>query len=106
MCLRLALGNLDQIFVAQTRGLRQYRSGNRDVFINGELPHHAGWRIFDRTKALAELFERFSLDPLDEMLQNAVEYTDLAVAKALRVDKEKIGNAPQCLDAFVRRAAC
>ncbi len=105
MTLRLGVGDFDEIAVGKTRGLRQDRRRHRDIVVSGELPNDVVGRLMDRCKAPAELLERLSLDPLDEVAQDVVEHVDLLIVEPVRIGNKQVGDPPQRIDAFVLGAA-
>ena len=105
MALGLGVGDVDQIVVAETARLRQDWRRHGYIVIPGELPHHFEWCVIHRCETLAELGERATLDPLDQVVQDVVEHVDLLIVETIGVGDEKVGDAPQSVDAFVLGAA-
>ncbi len=105
MTLRLGAGDFDEIAVGETGGLGQDRRRHCDVIVSGELPNDVAWRLIDRRKAPAELFERFSLYTLDEVAQDVIEHIDLLIVEPVRIGDKEVGDPPQRVDTFVLGAA-
>src|ERR1700719_938048 len=105
MALRLGVGDFDEIAVGKARGLRQNRRRYRDIVVSGELPNDVTWRLIDRCKAPAELLERFSLYPLDEVAKDVIEHIDLLIVERIGVGNKKVGDPPQRVDPLVLGAA-
>ena len=56
------------------------------------------------TRPGAELRWRFCFDLVDGLHQDSIERADLLVVQAVSNAEEKIGDASEQIDAFVRRA--
>src|SRR5580704_2386408 len=102
---RLGRGDFDKILVVKAARLGQNRFCHRDVVIPSETADDFDWRVIDWAKAAAQFCERLSLDSLDEVAQDVVEYFDLLIIKPIGIRDEKISNTPQRVDALVLGAA-
>jgi hypothetical protein len=59
----------------------------------------------DWGEAPAKLFERFALDPLNEVAKDVVEHVDLLIVEPIRIGNKEVGDPPQRIDALVLGAA-
>ena len=105
MRLGFAVGDFDQILVAEPGRVRHDWLGNRDVIVPGELLHHIERRVADRPEPGAELGDGRALDLADQTSKDAVKQFDLLFVEPIRGADKQIGDTPHRVDAFIRGAA-
>ena len=93
--MRLALGpgQFDQLGFLQPDGLREHRTGHRDVVVVRELAHQFDRRVGERRQRLRHFGARLGLDLDDQPAQHVVEQPDMIFVEVRRAVDEQIGDA-------------
>jgi hypothetical protein len=99
MRLRFAIGDFNQIAVAELRRSFQYRVGNCDVVVPRKSAQHLGRRVVDRRETVAKLGPRPRFDPLDQVSEDFIEDIDLLITEPIRIGNKEVGDTPQSVDA-------
>src|ERR1700687_5700102 len=96
--------DFNEVRIAETRRLRQYRIRDGDFVIAGKFLNDVIRAIGDRRQSPTEFRQRSRLNSLNEPLQYVVEDLDLFVIEALGLRQEQISYFAQCLNPLFMRA--
>ena len=113
MLLALAPGELDEILGRKPRRFGQHRSRDRNLVIVREAADHGRRRLLDGGKlrahfgerdARGDIGQRAQLDGPDQPFQHVAEQLDLFAGIAVGGQQKQVGDLPQRIQMFVRRA--
>ena len=99
----MVLGDLEQILLGQPRRLRKDGAGNLDRLVARQRAHHGDGGVLHRGEAIGEFDACLGLDLLGQAGNHVVEDADMLFGIAVGAAHEQVGDAPQCLDALIRR---
>ena len=84
VCLALGRGDVEEVGLGKTPGLREHRPRDGDIIVLGEMPHRFDRRVAQRRKPMGHLGARLRPRFGDQSGEHQIEQPDMIVVEAAR----------------------